>query len=234
MNKVLLKFFCIALLILFPVALSWAQNWEKQEDFYFLTKNNRDNFSLVGAGPNNFDSKYLKYEEVNFLVRGASDWKDYGRLDLEGNNMFFLPIRSGMKVDALHLLAGGNYSNSYEHDGLMRLYGDKYFYATLTVIFVYQDGVYQELCVPVFWDWFHIGSGAWSKNGARIKSLGDNPVRKDCNMFHISFANPRPSEPLKNILIMDSWLDDRPFSDVFAVTLKSQDTLEAEPKKEKL
>jgi hypothetical protein len=233
MKKALKRFFCTLFLILLPVALSWAGNWEKQEDYYFLTKNNRDNFSLVGAGPNEFAGKYLKYEGVNFLVQGAADWKDYGRLNLEGNNMFSLPMRSGIKIDELHLLAGGNYSNSYEHDGLMRLYGDKYFYATLTAIFVYQDGVYQELSVPVFWDWFHIGRGAWSKNGARIESLGENPVRKDCNMFHISFVNPRPLEPVKNLLIMDSWIDDRPFSDVFAVTLKSSDMLEAAIKEEK-
>ena len=233
MNKVLHKIFCIGLLILFPVTLSWAQKWEKQGDYYFLTKNNRDNFSLVGAGPNKFASKYLKYEGVNFLVRGADGWDDYGRLDLEGNNMFSLPIRSGMKVDELHFLAGGNYSNSYEHDGLMRLYGDKYFYATLTAIFVYQDGVYKELSVPVFWDWFKIGPGAWNKYGARIESLGENPVRKDCNLFHISFTNPRPAQPLKDILIADSWIDDCPFSDIFAVTLKSSDLLEVLPKEEK-
>ncbi|MDD5432987.1 MAG: hypothetical protein PHO70_08430, partial [Candidatus Omnitrophica bacterium] len=80
---------------------------------------------------------------------GAGDWKDYGRLNLERNNMFSLPIRPGMKVEEIHFLAGGNYSNSYEHDGLMRLFGDKYFYATLSVIFIYEDDVYQELSVPV-------------------------------------------------------------------------------------
>jgi len=223
MNKV----FCIALTILFPVVLAWAGNWEKQGDYYFLTKNNRDNFSLVGAGPNKFVHKYLKYDGVNFLVAGASDWQDYGRLDLEYDNLFSLPIRGGMKVDEVHLLAGGNYSNSYEHDGLMRLYGDKYFYAALSVIFVYKDGAYKELSVPVFWDWFHIGPGTWLKGKARIKSLGENPARKDCNMYHISFINPRPLAPVKNILVTDSWIDDRPFSDVFAATLKSSDTMEA-------
>lgn len=227
------KVLSTAVMILFSVALSWAENWEKQGDYYFLTKNNRDNFSLVGAGPNKFTSKYLKYDGVDFLARGAVDWQDYGRLNLEGNNIFSLPIRAGMKVEEVHFLAGGNYSNSYEHDGLMRLYGDKYFYATLTVIFIYEDGVYKELSVPVFWDWFHIGPGAWSKNGARIKSLGENPVRKDCNISHISFINPRQQEPIKDILVTDSWIDDRPFSDVFAVTLKSSDTLEAIQKKEK-
>jgi len=227
------KVFCIALMILFPVALSWAGNWEKQGDYYFLTKNNRDNFSLVGAGPNKFAHKYLKYDGVNFLVRGASDWQDYGRLNLEYDNLFSIPIRAGMKVEEVHFLAGGNYSNSYEHDGLMRLYGDKYFYATLSVIFVYEDDTYKELSVPVFWDWFHIGPGAWIKGGARIKSLGENPARKDCNMFHISFSNPRPLVPVKNILVTDSWIDDRPFSDVFAVTLKSSDMLEATPKEVK-
>lgn len=158
------KVLSTAVMILFSVALTWAENWEKQGDYYFLTKNNRDNFSLVGAGPNKFAGKYLKYDGVDFLARGAVDWQDYGRLNLEGNNIFSLPIRAGMKVEEVHFLAGGNYSNSYEHDGLMRLYGDKYFYATLTVIFIYEDGVYKELSVPVFWDWFHIGPGAWSKD----------------------------------------------------------------------
>lgn len=69
--------------------------------------------------------------------------------------------------------------------------------------------------------------------GARIQSLGENPVRKDCNISHISFINPRQQEPIKDILVTDSWIDDRPFSDVFAVTLKSSDTLEAIQKKEK-
>lgn len=214
------KVLCIAALVLFPIA-SWAAGvWEKQGDLYLLTKNNRDNFSLVGAGPNKFAGKYLKYDRISFLVAGPRDWQDYGRLNLEGNNMFSVPIPSGMKVDAVHFLAGGNYSNSYEHDGLMRLYGDKYFYATLTIIFIYQDGIYKSLSVPVFWDWFHIGPGEWAKDGARIKSLGQNPVRKNCNMFHISFTNPRPQEPVKDILVTDSWIDDRPFSDIFAVTLK--------------
>jgi len=226
------KTLCIISLVLFPMAISWA-GWEKQGDYYYLTKENRDNFSSEGAGPNIFARKYLKYDGVDFLVRGASDWKDYGRLNLEGNNMFTLPIQAGMKVDEVHLLAGGNYSNSYEHDALMHLYGDKYFYGSLTLTFVYQDGVYKQLSVPVFWDWFHLGHGAWSKEGARIDSLGDNPVRKDCSIFHVSFINPRPLEPVKDILLTDSWLNDRPFSDVFAVTLKSSDKLEAMPKVER-
>ena len=221
------KIFCTSVIIFLSTTLVWALNWEKQGDYYFLTKNNRDNFSLAGAGPNAFRSKYLKYDGINFLVQGAAGWADYGRLDLEGNNMFSLPISGGIKVNALHFLAGGNYSNSYEHDGLMRLYGDKYFYATVMVIFVYRDGVCKELSVPVFWDWFHIGPGVWSKSGAKIKSLGENPVRKNCNLFQISFLNPRPLEPVKNILITDSWIDDRPFSDIFAVTLESTDLLEA-------
>lgn len=204
-----------------PVCL--AGEWERQGDYYYLSKDTRQNFSLPGAGPNQFAHKYLKYDGINFLVRGASHWIDYGRLNLEGNNIFSLPISAGIKVEEVHFLAGGNYGNSYEHDGLMRLYGDKYFYATLTVIFVYEDGVYKEMSVPVFWDWFSLGPGSWSKDGARIKSLGENPVRKKCSMFHISFTNPRKDEPVKDILVMDSWIADRPFSDVFAVTLKSGD-----------
>ncbi|HNW39375.1 MAG TPA: hypothetical protein PL125_07280 [Candidatus Omnitrophota bacterium] len=227
------KAFWTIILILFPAALAGACNWEKQGDYYFLTKYNRDNFSSVGAGPNEFASKYLKYDGIDFYVGGFIDWKDYGRLNLEYNNMFSLPIASGSKVEEVHLLAGGNYSNSYEHDGLMRLYGDKYFYATLIAIFIYEDGQFSELSVPVFWDWFHIGPGTWSKGGAKIKSLGENPVRKDCNIFHITFVNPRLAQPVKNILITDSWTDDRPFSDVFALTIKSSDTQEAVPKKAK-
>ncbi|MCX5694620.1 MAG: hypothetical protein NT014_05835 [Candidatus Omnitrophica bacterium] len=220
-------FLTVAIILSFSV-LSWAGNWEKQGNYYCLTKANRNNFSLVGAGPNKFGSKYLKYDGINFLVQGAGDWQDYGRLNLEYDNIFSVPISRGLKVDELHLLAGGNYSNSYEHDGLMRLYGDKYFYATLTVIYVYEDGAYQELSVPVFWDWFHIGPGVWKKNGAQIKSLGENPVRKDCNMFHVTFVNPRATQALKDILITDSWIGDRPFSDVFAVTLKSPDIMEVD------
>jgi hypothetical protein len=145
-----------------------------------------------------------------------------------------LPLRPGIKVGQVHLLAGGNYSNSYEHDSLMRLYGDKYFYATLSIIFVYQNGAYQELSVPVFWDWFRLGLGEWAKGGASIKSLGENPVRKDCSMFHIIFNNPRPAEPLKDILITDSWIADRPFSDVFALTIKSPENLVETPSEIKL
>jgi hypothetical protein len=227
MKKGWQEVFCITAIILLPLSFGWAADWEKQGDYYFLAKNDRSNFSLAGAGPNKFAHKYLKYDGVDFLVRGAADWPDYGRLNLEGNNMFALPIRPGALIEQVDLLAGGNYSNSYEHDGLMRLYGDKYFYATLSVIFIYQDGVYQQESVPVFWDWFHIGPGQWSKGQSRIKSLGENPVRKDCSIFHISFTNPRAAAPVKDILITDSWLDDRPFSDVFAVTVKSSDAMDS-------
>jgi len=233
MKEIIRKISFTLAMILFCVVPLWAQNWENQGDCYYLTKNNRDNFSLIGAGPNNFSGKYLKYDGVDFLAGGPEDWRDYGRLDLEYNHIFSLPIRGGMKVSEVHLLAGGNYSNSYEHDGLMRLYGDKYFYATLTLIFVYEDRICKELSVPVFWDWFHIGPGTWSKNGAKIRSLGQNPVRKDCNMFHIIFVNPRPLEPVANILITDSWIDDRPFSDVFALTLKSAEAMDASSRTEK-
>ncbi|MDD5077715.1 MAG: hypothetical protein PHQ84_01790 [Candidatus Omnitrophica bacterium] len=219
--------------VLFFYSFSWAGNWEKRGEYYYLSKDSRDNFSLPGAGPNIFPAKYLKYNGVDFLVRGAEGWQDYGRLDLEYSHIFSLPIRSGIKISQLHLLIGGNYSNSYEHDSLMRLYGDKYFYATLIVIFIYDDGGYRELAVPVFWDWFHIGPGSWSGNGAEIRSLGENPVRKDCSIFHVVFNNPRPLEPVKNILISDSWLGDRPFSDVFALTIKSADDMDASPRTEK-
>jgi hypothetical protein len=228
------KIFCAALIVLFPVAAAQAAGqWEKQGDFYFLTKKTRDNFSATAAGANKFGSKYLKYDGIDFLVRGANDWNDYGRLNLGNSNFFSVPIRVGMKVDQLHFLVGGNVGNSYEKDKLLRLYGDNYYYATLTLIFVYQDDVYKSLSVPVFWDWFHLTASKWSKNGASIRSLGNNPVRKDCSMFHVVFTNPRPAEPLKKILVMDSWLSDRPFSEVFAATLESQDTLESSPKEDR-
>ena len=39
--------------------------------------------------------------------------------------MFLVPIRSGMRVGEIHFLASGDYGNSYEHDALLRLYGEK-------------------------------------------------------------------------------------------------------------
>ena len=226
-------FFACFLMVLMLTCACWAEDWEKEGQYYFLTKNNRDNFSLEGAGPNEFSHKYQKYGGINFLVRGPNDWHDYGRLNLEFDNIFSVPVKSGVKVEEVHLLAGGNYSNSYEHDKLMRLFGEKYFYATLSVIFIYEDGTYKELSVPVFWDWFHIGPGAWDKGGSKIKSLGENPVRKGCNMYLVSFINPKPLVALKSILITDSWIDSRPFSDVFALTLKTADSIESAPKKER-
>ena len=71
----------------------------------------------------------------------------------------------------------------------------------------------------------------WSKGGAKISGLGNNPVRKNCSLYHLSFNNPSPAKPLRNILVSDSWLGDIPFSDIFALTLKSGDTLEAGPAK---
>jgi hypothetical protein len=227
------KIFCIAPVILFFVTASWAQEpWEKEGNFYFLTKDRRDNFSARSAGANKFSAKFMTFDGIDFLVRGADDWKDYGRLNLEGNNLFSLPIRPGMKVDEVHFLVSGNFGNSYAHDSLLRLYGDNYYYATITVIFVYQNGRFLALSVPVFWDWFHLGPAEWSKDGAGIKSLGSNPVRKDCSMYHARFANPQRSEPLKTILVTDSWLSDLPFSEIFAITVKSGDTMGAMPKKD--
>jgi hypothetical protein len=227
------KILCFVLLSLFPMTALWAGvKWEKQGDFYFLKKDSRESFSATGAGANKFAHKYVKYDGIDFLARGADGWQDYGRLNLEGNNLFSLPIGGGIKVEEVHFLAGGNFGNSYEHDKFLRLFGDKYFYSVITVIFAYQDGGYKSLSAPVFWDWFHLPPGQWSKEGARIISLGSNPVRKDCSIFHITFVNPQPKQPLKDILVADSWVSDRPFSDIFAVTLKSPDALEAAPRED--
>lgn len=222
---------CVIVIVLFPLSVSWAEGqWEKQGNYYYLTKTTRQYFNATAAGSNKFPGKYMTYNGVDFLARGANEWKDYGRLNLEGNNFFAVPIRAGMDVEEIHLLIGGNVGNRYEHDSLLRVYGDNYYYAVLTLIFAYQDGAYRVLSVPVFWDWFHVGPGEWSKDGARIISLGNNPVRKDCTMFHVIFANPRPLEPVKDILLTDSWLSDKPSSEIFALTLKSFDTLESIPR----
>ena len=108
------KIFCFALLtVLFPVLVSWAADtWEKEGNYYFLTKNSRDYFSAKGPGANKFASKYLMYDGIDFLVKGPEVWDDYGRLDLSGNNLFSVPIPDGFKVDEVHFLAGGSYSNS--------------------------------------------------------------------------------------------------------------------------
>lgn len=228
------KILCMVLITLFPMSVSLAaEKWEKQGNFYFLTKNTRESFSAKGAGANKFTGKYLTVDGISFLVKGADSWKDYGRLNLEGNNLFAVPIRSGMKVDEVHLLAGGNFGNNYEHDQLLHLYGDNYYYATITVIFIYQDGTYKEISLPIFWDWFHLISAEWSKDGAKIKYAGNNPVRKDCGIYHISIVNPKPQEPVKDILVTDSWLSDIPYSEIFSLTLKSSDKMQALPKQDK-
>jgi len=211
---------------------SWGstQPWESKGDLYFLTKDTRENFSAVGAGPNKFSSKYLTYDGIDFLVKGSGVWRDYGRLNLGNNNIFRVPVRSGMKINEIHLLASGNYGNSYKSDLLLRMYGENYYYAVVNLIFVYQDGTYKNLSAPVFWDWFHLPSVGWTKNGVISKVVGNNPVRQDCTMYHLKFTNPKPNQPIKDVLISDSWLSDQPFSDVFALTVRSSDAMPARPK----
>ena len=234
--SVMKKILSIALVTaLLPALAAWAaETWEKEGPYYFLVKDSRQYFSAKGPGANKFAGKYLTYEGIDFLVKGPADWEDYGRLDLSGNKVFSLPIARGSKVQEVHLLAGGSYSNSYKEDPLLKLYGDNYYYSVITVIFAYTDGTFKSLSVPVFWDWFHLGQREWSKDGARIKGLGNNPVRRDCSLYHLSFHNPDPDKPLHAILVGDSWLSDMPFSDVFAVTIKSSDALEAAQLKKSL
>jgi hypothetical protein len=222
------------LLFFLTGTLAWAApSWEKQGNFYYLAKNDKQHFSAPGAGPNTFESKYVSYNKVDFLVRGKKEWKDYGRLNLGGNNLFIFPIKPGTKVEEIHFLAGGNYGNSYKEDFLLKLYGENYYYGTISLTFVYQDNTYRGLSVPIFWDWFHLGLGAWKREGAQMRSLGENPVRPKCNMYLISFTNPRPQEPLQAILLNDSWVQDLPYSDIFALTIKSSDSIEALPRENK-
>ena len=226
------KTFCVALvMVLFPVLVWAADTWEKEGNYYFLTKNSRDSFSAKGPGENKFASKYVTYDGIDFLVKAPAVWNDYGRLDLSGNKSFSVPIPDGFKVDEVHFLAGGSYSNSYKQDPLLSLYGDNYYYSVITVLFAYKDGSFAFLSVPMFWDWFHLGRREWAKDGATIKGLGDNPVRKDCSLYHVRFNNPSPAKSLHNILVSDSWLSDAPYSDIFALTLKSGDSLKAGPVK---
>jgi hypothetical protein len=191
------KIFCSVVLLSLSALPCWAAvAWENQGNSYFLTKDTRENFSATGAGANKFPTKYLSYDGVDFLVKGNADWTDYGRLDLQSHHLFAIPIRIGMKVEEVHFLASGNFGNSYEHDSLLRSYGDQYFYATVTVLFAYEDGVYKTLSVPVFWDWFHLPPVEWSKDGAWIKAIGNNPARRDCSLYHMGFKNPRPAVPV--------------------------------------
>lgn len=82
---------------------------------------------------------------------------------------------------------------------------------------------------PIFWDWFHLPSVAWDKDGVRSKPVGINPMRPKCTMYLISFSNPEPTQAVKDILVSDSWLSDKPFSDVFALTIKSSEPMRAMP-----
>ena len=231
MNKIV--YLTVTFLLLLASASGAAgPQWESQGNFYFLTKTTKDSFSASAPGANKFVNKYLNYAGVDFLVKGASDWQDYGRLDLGNNKFFQVPLRTGMKVDEIHFLASGSYGNSYEHDSLLRMYGANYYYSVLTVTFAYLDGTYKILSAPVFWDWFHLPAVGWTKDGVLSRPVGINPMRPNCTMYHISFANPKPAQPVKDILVSDSWVSDLPFSDVFAVTLKSADTMPAMPKKD--
>lgn len=217
MKKIIIFALWISLL---PVFLFASDPWEKEGNYSFLTKNSRDYFSAEAPGSNSFASKFLTYDGIKFLVKGPDSWKDYGRLDLTFDNMFSLPVKEDTWVKEVHLLAGGSYSNSYKDDPLLKLFGDNYYYSVLNLIFVYTDGSYKSLSAPMFWDWFHLGRREWSRGGVKVKSLGDNPVRKNCNFYHLSFNNPAPEKALRNILVSDSWLEGIPFSDVFALTIK--------------
>lgn len=213
----------IAIPLVFPLMFltcaCCAQSWEHEGNTYYLTKDTRASFNAQGAGANLFTDKYLTVNGMNFLVRGENDWKDYGRMNLDHNTVFKVPFKPGMKIETVYLLAGGNYGNSYEHDPALKLYGDNYYYGVITATFVYESGAYEQRAVPVFWDWFRLNTASWSKDGSSIRYAGANPVRKDCSMAVITFNNPRPTEAVRDILISDSWLSDRPFSDVFALTL---------------
>lgn len=227
MKKILVIVFVF---LLFTASFAVSAPWERQGNLYFLTKNTKDFFNARGAGENKFSSKYLTYDKVDFLVRGNSSWNDYGRINLEGNNLFSIPIQVGSTIQEIHFLAGGNFSNSYKNDLLLSLYGENYYYGTVNVIFLYQDGTYKSLSVPVFWDWFHLPLAEWSKDGAKIRNIGNNPVRRNCTIYHMTFVNPMPNQPLKDILVNDSWVSDIPYSDIFAITVKSKDTLDSLPR----
>ncbi len=220
MKKLSLLAFLFLTLTVSPSAASGQ--WENKGDYFFLAKT-QENFPATGAGSNSFASRFLSYEGVDFLVKAPDDRRDYGRIDLTGNKIFSIPIPAGSRIEELHLLAGGGYGNSYKDDPILKLYGENYYYSTITATFAYEDGSFQSLSVPVFWDWFHLGTREWARSGARIKGLGDNPVRPKCSMYHITFDNPAPGKALRSILISDSWLENFPFSDIFAVTVKSQD-----------
>jgi hypothetical protein len=70
-----------------------------------------------------------------------------------------------------------------------------------------------------------------TKNSKDYFSANGPDVWGDYGRLDLSGNNPSPAKPLRNILVSDSWLSDIPFSDIFALTLKSGDTLEAGPAK---
>ena len=43
------KILSVIVLVLFPVASFAGLQWEKKDNFYYLTKNTRESFSLAGA-----------------------------------------------------------------------------------------------------------------------------------------------------------------------------------------
>ena len=92
--SVMKKILCLFVMTFLSLRVSWGATvqWESRGNYYFLAKNTRESFSAIAPGANKFPDKYLTYDGVDFLVKGADNWQDYGRLNLQDSHLFRLPL----------------------------------------------------------------------------------------------------------------------------------------------
>ncbi len=135
---------------------------------------------------------------------------------------------SGAIVEEAHLLIGGNIGNVYlaetppEYAYLIGT-GDEW--GEIYVTFNYEDSTSETLSVSIPWDWSS-PPGDWTGTYAYRKYVGINPVRcSRCTMFEAGFINPNPTKKVISIRVSDDWVSWYPWSDVFALTVKSSDVL---------
>ncbi len=137
-------------------------------------------------------------------------------------------ITNGATVEEAHLLIGGNIGNVYLAETPSEyayLIGSGDEWGEIYVTFNYEDSTSETLSVSIPWDWSS-PPGDWTGTYAYRKYVGINPVRcSRCTMFEAGFINPNPAKKVMSIKVSDDWVSWYPWSDVFALTLKSADVL---------
>lgn len=147
---------------------------------------------------------------------------------------FFTPVigqqESGAIVEEAHLLIGGNIGNVYGGEippEYAYLIGTQDLWGEIYVTFNYEDSTSETLSVSIPWDW--LPPSDWTGTYTYRKYVGRNPARcswcPQVTMFDAVFTNPNPTKKVVSIKVSDDWVGVYPWSDVFALTLKSPNSL---------